>query len=154
MTVQLRLTIKIVISQVLSRQICANSAKTMFLSGIMRDLSGLARSRIIMKINMIDDLAKDLYDRILRTANYFLHNCTHFSIDILAAENPSYEDVARIMESLRKILWAIADEFDPMMCQQAFDYCELMSKMGLAISNKDDKLLSEYVEVLKRKPMI
>lgn len=100
------------------------------------------------------ELARKLYATIIRTSNRFLHNCKHFNVEILANENPSYDEIAKVMNSVSKIVIALYDDFDPMMCQKATEYCGLMSRMGLAITNKDQKLLSELVSELERKPGI
>lgn len=100
------------------------------------------------------DAARRLYDRILQTANYFLTNCTHLSVQILAEENPTYAELAEIMNTLSKFIHAIYDDFDPMMAQQAKEYCALMSGMGLAIERQDQSMLDRYVAELNRKPFL
>lgn len=39
-------------------------------------------------------LASTLYERVLQTANYFLHNCRSFPLDMLKTEDPSFKDLA------------------------------------------------------------
>jgi len=96
--------------------------------------------------------AQELYDAILRTANQFWHNGKHFSVEILKAENPSYAEVAEIMKKLAVILTVLSDDFDPMMGQKAFEYCELMRRMGVAIQNSDQIELTKLVGELDRRP--
>lgn len=98
--------------------------------------------------------AKELYDLVLRTANEFLHNCRHFDVEVLATDNPSYDEVARVMDQLAAIIQALSDDFDPMLGQKAIEYCGLMKKMGLAIKNKDDIKLSQLVDELERRPFL
>lgn len=98
--------------------------------------------------------AQELYDLVLRTANEFLHNCKHFDIEILAADNPTYAEIAQVMEKLAAIIGVLADEFDPMLGQKAIDYCSHMKKMGLAIKNGNEVELSNLVTELERRPFL
>lgn len=95
-----------------------------------------------------------LYGKILETANHFLHNSKRFSVEVLAEENPTYEALANLMAKLAKVIWALADDFDPWLCQKAFDYCDLMQKMGVAINNKDQDELSKLTEILEKRPFL
>lgn len=107
-----------------------------------------------MIIEEKERLAKELYDAVLQTANQFLHNCEHFSITVLADENPTYEEVAEVMHQLSKIILVLADDSDPMMYQKASEYCVLMKFLGTAISNRDEAALSKYLAQLKGKPFL
>lgn len=98
--------------------------------------------------------AKQLYAAILQTAMLFLHSSKHFSVDVLAEENPTYEAVADLMTKLGKMIWAIADDFDPLLSQKAFDYCNLMKEMGIAISKKDQLELSRLTAILDKRHFI
>lgn len=98
------------------------------------------------------ELARKLYEEILRTSNYFLHNCKHFSVEVLSNENPTYEEISKVMNSVAKIVIALYDDLDPNAGQNASEYCALMSKMGQAIKNNDQPLLTELVLELERKP--
>ncbi len=96
--------------------------------------------------------AKHLYDKVLQTANHFMYNCKHFSISVLQDEDPSYAEVADIMDKVAGIITLLADEFDPMMGQKAIDYCDLMKGMGAAIRRGDELQLARLVAELERKP--
>lgn len=96
--------------------------------------------------------AQALYDRILRSSNYFLHNCKGFSVEILQMEDPTYAEIAELLRKLARVVIALADDFDPMMGQKAFEYCELMCSMGVAIKNNDQIALERAVTELERKP--
>lgn len=96
--------------------------------------------------------ARTLYSEVVRTANYFLHNCKHFSVQVLQDENPTYAEVAEIMKQAAGIIKILADDCDPMLCQQAHEYCELMTNMGIAIETGDELRLSTLVSELERKP--
>ena len=96
--------------------------------------------------------AESLYAEILASANHFLHNCKNFPISILANENPSYEEVAQLADMTRKILHALMDDLDPQLTQQAYDYCGLMKRMAVAITNHDEHDLNEAVAILGKKP--
>lgn len=98
--------------------------------------------------------AELLYNEVLRTSNRFLHNCKNFSVEILQLENPSYAEVAEIMRKVAKIVIALADDFDPMMGQKAYEYCELMHQIGVAISNGDQVALHTALKELERRPGI
>lgn len=98
--------------------------------------------------------AKKLYDSILKTSNTFLYNCKYFAMPVLQEEDPSYAEMARHMKKVATIIHIVADEFDPMMCHKAFEYCELMTAMGVAVDSGDKLLLSRLVAELERKPGI
>lgn len=96
--------------------------------------------------------AQMLYDEVLTTANLFLHNCKTFSIEMLKMEDPSYAQVAKVMRKVVTMITFLADDFDPMMGQKAFEYCELMHKIGVAIECSDDVALKVHVAELDRRP--
>ena len=100
------------------------------------------------------EAAQRLFDEILRSANYFLHNCKHFSMAVLQEEDPSYGQIAELTRKLAAIIRIVADEFDPMMGQKADEYCELMTRMSVAIENGDEIALKPLVAELDRKPGI
>ncbi len=100
----------------------------------------------------MDEDAEKLYETILKAANYFLHNCKTYPIEILADEDPSYEDIARFSEQIRKILHALMDDIDPSITMQAAEYCQIMEDMANAIVQKDDASLEGLVETLEKKP--
>jgi hypothetical protein len=93
-----------------------------------------------------------LYEEVIRTSNYFLHNCKNFPMEVLKAEDPSYAELASGMRRLGAIIRVVADEFDPMMGQKAFEYCELMTNMGIAIDAGDQVVLDALISELQRKP--
>ena len=97
------------------------------------------------------DEAKQLYDLVSQTSNRFLHNCKHFSIEVLQAENPTYAEVAAIMKKVAKLIQALADEFDPLMGCKAHEYCELMMGMGIAIAAGERITLNKLVVELERR---
>lgn len=97
-------------------------------------------------------LAKHLYDEVLRTANYFLYNCKGFSVEILKMERPTYAEIAETIRKAARAIIAFMDDFDPMMGQKAHEYCELMSKIGVAIDNCDQVALHRWLSELERKP--
>jgi len=96
--------------------------------------------------------AQMLYDEVLRTSNRFLHNCQNFSIEVLRMENPTYAQVAKVMRKVATFITLLADDFDPMMGQKAFEYCELMHKIGVAIETNDHLALKIHVAELDRRP--
>ncbi len=101
-----------------------------------------------------EEHARELYYLILQTANRILRNCESFELSVLQDHNPTYSEVAEIMESVRKIIFALMDDFDPHLCQQALDYCILVKDIGDAIVESDEEKLSQNVETLKRKPFV
>jgi hypothetical protein len=96
--------------------------------------------------------AKALYHEVIRTSNMFLHNCKHFSIDFLRNEDPSYSELAELMRELTKLITAFADGYDPMMGQQASEYCDLMEQMSVAIEEGNRVRLALLIADLERKP--
>lgn len=97
---------------------------------------------------------KIIYDQIVRTSNQFLHNCKGFSVEILRLEQPTYAEVAEIMRRLARLVVVLSDDFDPMLGQKAYEYCDLMHRMGIAIENGDQVALERWVKELERKPGI
>lgn len=102
----------------------------------------------------MEEEAKRLYGRILEIANYFLHNCRNWEVSILAEEDPSYESIARTADKISKVLNVYADDFDPMMCQQALEYCSIMTRMSHAIRDQRQDYLDELTTLLDKKPFI
>jgi hypothetical protein len=96
--------------------------------------------------------AQRLYEQIVRGANYFLHNCSTFSVESLANHDPSYEEIARLLDSLVKVVSVLSSDFDPMMGQKALEYCLLMKKMSTAIVQRNQPELTRLVAEMKRKP--
>jgi hypothetical protein len=56
------------------------------------------------------------------------------------------------MKELSGIITVLADDFDPMMGQKAFEYCELMSGIGVAIERFREVRLLRLVAELERRP--
>jgi hypothetical protein len=112
---------------------------------------GMSERTLEKKVD--EEAARKLYMEILKTANYFLHNAKHFSVEILAEENPTYEGVAELTDYAAKLVYSLADDFDPMMGQKAFEYCLIMKKMGIAIKNKNQDELSRLADELYRRPL-
>lgn len=100
----------------------------------------------------VQNKAQKLYDEVLRTANRFLYEAKGFSVEILKWEDPSFAEVAEIMRKVSRLIIALADDFDPMMGQKAFEYCELMHKIGVAIDNGDQVALDLALVELERRP--
>jgi hypothetical protein len=104
------------------------------------------------KTKELRPLAEQLYDEVLRTSNYFLHNCKTFPLGILKGEDPSYSELALGMKRLAVVITLLAVDFDPMMGQKASEYCELMSQIGLAIEKSDEVSLQALVSELEKRP--
>lgn len=98
--------------------------------------------------------ARQLYDKILHVANQFLVNCKLFQIETLAEEDPTYEEVGNAMHDVGKIVYALAEDFDPHMAQKAIEFCHLMKQMGAAIRNQNQVELSGLVATLDRRPFV
>ena len=103
---------------------------------------------------MPDDNARELYDLVVYTTNLFLRNAKTFNINILSAEDPTYEALAELVGSIGKVVYALYEDHDPHLAQKAFDYCDVMKKMGLAILAKDELELSKQVAILESKPLV
>lgn len=98
--------------------------------------------------------AQELYDLVLRNANAFLVNSKHFTIAILQQENPTYEEVAEVMQTASQLIITIMVDVDPMMGQKAGEYVSIMARMAKAIRNDDQEQLSYLVSELERKPFL
>jgi hypothetical protein len=96
--------------------------------------------------------AQGLYDLLLQVSNELLYNCKHYRIELLQRHWPSYKEIAVAMRELSGIITVLADDFDPMMGQKAFEYCELMSGIGVAIERLDEVRLFRLVAELERRP--
>lgn len=89
--------------------------------------------------------AKVLYDQVLRTSNMFLHNCKYFSVEILQLDQPAYTEIAEMMQAIPRIIFDLADDFDPMLAQKASEYCALMRNIGIAIADGDQLALEGHL---------
>jgi len=96
--------------------------------------------------------AQKLYDAILQGANFFLHNCSNFSVEMLSKANPTYDEIAKTLDKLVIIITVLSSESDSMMGQKAMEYCLLMKKMGIAIREQNQDALDALVLEMKRKP--
>lgn len=102
----------------------------------------------------MEDLIEEVYAEILANANRFLTHSEKYPIQLLAKENPSYEDVTNLIDGARLNIHDAMDAFDPMLAQQASEYCLLMLKMGTAIGAQDEPRLEELCAELRRKPFV
>lgn len=100
----------------------------------------------------LDALVRRVYEEILQTANRFLTHGRRYRIEILALEDPSYENVATLINDARRNINDVMDQFDPMLAQQAEEYCLLMIKIGAAIKAQDAAALTAHCDELERKP--
>ena len=101
---------------------------------------------------LIESLIKIVYETILHTANRFLTHSEKYPIQFLAKEDPSYEDIANLIEGARLNIHDAMSEFDPMLAQQASEYCNLMIQMAAAIIEEDEAKLESLCEELRQKP--
>lgn len=100
------------------------------------------------------DEVHELYEKILQVANFFLKSSKTFSISVLKDFDPSFEDLANIMEVLADIVHRAMIDEDPLVAQKAIDYVYIMQKMALAVRNNDSEELSTLVDELDRKPFV
>lgn len=101
---------------------------------------------------MIEGLIKQVYEAILQTANRFLTHSEKYPIQFLAKENPSYQDIANLIDGARLNIHEAMDDFDPMLAQQAGEYCNFMIQMAAAIIEEEEEKLQNLCDELKRKP--
>ncbi|WP_448056043.1 hypothetical protein [Aeromonas caviae] len=100
-------------------------------------------------------LVEDLYVRVLEVANRFLHNAKNYKISILQLENPTYEDVAKVMHQIAGIIKVLCDDLDdPLTGHKATEYVMLMQEIASAITADDQGRLQHAVEVLDRRPFL
>ncbi len=98
---------------------------------------------------------RDLYNLVLQTANKFLHNAKHFKIEILQEEDPTYEQLAEVIDQACKIITSLSEDVnDPLTGQKAYEYCSLMKAMAVAIKNSDETKLDEIVKDLDRRSFL
>jgi hypothetical protein len=101
---------------------------------------------------LLDNLVRQVYELILHTANRFLTHSEKFPIEFLAKENPSYKDIANLIDGARVNIREAMDAFDPMLAQQAEEYCQLMIRMAAAIIEENKGKLADLCDELRRKP--
>lgn len=101
-----------------------------------------------------EEFARELYDKVLRSANYFLTNAKRFEIRILQDHKPSYEEVAKIMRQLADMVHELMDDVDPHMAHQAIEYTTIMEQMALAIREENREKLDELTRTLDAKPFV
>ena len=92
--------------------------------------------------------ASDLYGRILQMANFFLREAQMFEISILQGYDPSFEELARVMETIAGIVYNAMIDIDPHYAQKAMDYSNYMKRMSRAIVQGDEEELQRLVEEL------
>jgi len=96
-----------------------------------------------------------LYHLVLKTANEFLYNCKHFKIEALQKENPTYEEVAEIIDSMCKVITALCEDVDdPLTGQKAFEYCAYMKGMAVSIKNGNEEHLRTIVNELDKRSFL
>ena len=84
-------------------------------------------------------------------ANFFLTNAKMFEISILQDHNPSYAELAEIMEKLGLLVYEIVNDIDPVLASNAMDYSSQMKFMSVAITNGDREELDRLVQDLNRR---
>ena len=99
-----------------------------------------------------EDAVAILYDRILHVCNRVMHQCRNYSIAMLKLEDPSLAKIAQQMRQMANIIRIIAPDNDPLVSQKAGDYCDLLTKIAIAVENEDEVRLSQLVTELERKP--
>ena len=105
-------------------------------------------------IFLMDRNVQDLYYKILQVANNFLRNAKMFEISVLRDHNPTYEELAKIMQQVATLVHELADDFDPIMAYNAFEYASMMGKMGVAIRDENEAELRALVDELDKKPFL
>lgn len=97
-------------------------------------------------------MARELYEKILETANQFLTAANRFTINVLQGFDPSFEQLAKIMHDAGKLVYELVDDVDPHLAAKALDYCECMTRMAIAIRRGDTISLEQVVTELEKKP--
>lgn len=103
---------------------------------------------------MLDDKAKETYALILRMANEFLQQGLNYPVQFLAEENPSYADVAKLVDQARRAIQPALEDHDLHLAGQAIEYCYIMARIGLAIKEEDQEELYEWCDKLYKKPFV
>jgi hypothetical protein len=96
--------------------------------------------------------AKRLYAGILETANRFLVTGKRFGVSVLKDFDPSFEEVAEIMEAVGKLVYELVNDEDPDLAAQCDDYVVLMKHLALAIKHQDDEEKDRLLVELEKKP--
>ena len=97
----------------------------------------------------------ELYARVIQTANQFLYNAKTFQIEVLQEHDPSYEELAEIIDDVCKVITILCEDVDdPLTGQKAYEYCAYMKGMAAAIKDADEPGLAIIVEELDRRSFL
>lgn len=107
----------------------------------------------------IKTIMDSVYDEIIHATNKIVRDCDTFSIEILKLEDPSYEQIAIQLEMLSHILELILEKYPDDIegfhkTVKANQYIQTIIYIAKAIKVNNEDLLQEYVEQLKRSPLI
>lgn len=96
--------------------------------------------------------AKRLYEGILATANRFLVLGRRFEVHVLKDFDPSFEELAEIMEAVGKLVYELVNDEDPLLAAQCDDYVVLMKHLASAIKHQDEEKKLLWLGELEKKP--
>ena len=107
----------------------------------------------------MQSLMESVYDEIIQATNKIVRDCDTFTIEILRLEDPSYEEIARQLETLSHLLELIMEKYPEdaegfHRTVKANQYVQTIVYIAKAIKVNNEDLLQEYVEQLKRSPLI
>ena len=100
-----------------------------------------------------------VYDEIIQATTNIIRDCETFTIEILRLEDPSYEQIANQLETLSHILELIMEKYPDdaegfHKTVKANEYIQTIIYIAKAIKINNEELLQEYVDQLKRSPLI
>lgn len=108
---------------------------------------------------MTDDQKKELvdqlYDKLIKTANRFLHHAKNFHMSVLKLENPSYAEIASEFRKIAGIIDILAEQIDDALTGgKAHEYVTYMEQIAQAIDKECAETLKNVVTELDKRSFL
>lgn len=100
------------------------------------------------------ETARGLYELVVETANHFLTAGRRFEVHVLQNLDPSFEELAEIMEELGKMVYDVMLDEDPHLASQSNDYVHLMGQLAIAIKTGNESDKDRLISELEQKSFI
>ncbi len=100
---------------------------------------------------MEEEAVKELYYRVIATANTFLEGRSWFTIEALKEIDPSVEQLAKTMRLIATVLKDLAGDSyeDTSMALNAFQCCLVMERLADIVGREDDGELEQALNELE-----
>ena len=105
--------------------------------------------RLILDNDVLLKKVLDVYEEILKKANYVLQNSKRFSIKILKDENPTYSQIASMLEDICEMAELITKHTDDCKINFTLDkmitYTREIKEIAKAVENGCENELAECI---------